>query len=40
MTTDPGTAIVRHVDAGYRRAIEVAREKGMKIPGLDKKRMT
>jgi urocanate hydratase len=40
LTTDPGTAIVRHVDAGYRRAIEVAREKGVKIPGLDKKRMT
>jgi urocanate hydratase len=39
LTTDPGTAIVRHVDAGYRKAIEVAREKGVKIPGLDRKRI-
>jgi urocanate hydratase len=31
---------VRHVDAGYEEAIQVAREKGVKIPGLDKKKMT
>jgi urocanate hydratase len=31
-TTDPWTAIIRHVDAGYERAIEVAKEHGIKIP--------
>jgi len=34
LTCDPGTGIMRHVDAGYERAIEVAKEKGVKIPGL------
>jgi urocanate hydratase len=34
LTTDPGTGIVRHVDAGYERAIEVARERGVRIPML------
>ncbi|HWC71257.1 MAG TPA: urocanate hydratase [Actinomycetota bacterium] len=32
LTSDPGTGIVRHVDAGYDRAIEVARERGVRIP--------
>jgi urocanate hydratase len=32
LTTDPGMGVVRHVDAGYERAIEVARERGVKIP--------
>lgn len=32
LTTDPGTGIMRHVDAGYSRAEEVAREKGVRIP--------
>jgi len=32
LTADPWTAIIRHVDAGYPRAIEVAREHGLKIP--------
>ena len=32
LTTDPGTAIVRHADAGYQRAIRVAKEKGIKMP--------
>ena len=27
--------VVRHVDAGYERAIEVARERGVRIPMLD-----
>jgi urocanate hydratase len=35
LTTDPGTGVMRHVDAGYDRAIEVARERGVKIPLLD-----
>jgi len=32
LTADPWTAIIRHVDAGYERAIEVAKEHGIKIP--------
>jgi urocanate hydratase len=35
LTTDPGMGVVRHVDAGYERAIEVARERGLRIPMLD-----
>jgi len=34
MTTDPGSGIVRHVDAGYEKAIEVAKARGIKIPML------
>ena len=29
--------VVRHVDAGYDRAIEVARERGVRIPMLDRR---
>jgi urocanate hydratase len=32
LTTDPGTGVIRHVDAGYRQAINVAHEKGIRIP--------
>jgi urocanate hydratase len=35
LTTDPGMGVVRHVDAGYQRAIDVARERGIRIPMLD-----
>ena len=35
LTTDPGMGVIRHVDAGYERAIEVARERGVHIPMLD-----
>jgi urocanate hydratase len=35
LTTDPGMGVVRHVDAGYERAIEVARDRGVRIPMLD-----
>jgi urocanate hydratase len=35
LTTDPGMGVVRHVDAGYERAAEVARERGVRIPMLD-----
>ena len=34
LTTDPGTGIMRHADAGYPEAIAAARELGVKIPGL------
>ena len=32
LTSDPGMGVVRHVDAGYPRAIEVARESQMRTP--------
>jgi len=35
LTTDPGMGVVRHVDAGYERAKNVARERGVRIPMLD-----
>ncbi len=34
LTTDPGTAIVRHADAGYEKAKKIAKEKGIHIPML------
>jgi urocanate hydratase len=34
LTTDPGTAIVRHADAGYERAQKIAKEKEIKMPML------
>jgi urocanate hydratase len=36
LTTDPGTGVARHADAGYPEAIEVARRRGVKIPMLPK----
>jgi urocanate hydratase len=32
LTTDPGTGVIRHADAGYERAIEVANERGVRLP--------
>lgn len=32
LTNDPGTGVMRHVDAGYQRAIDVAEERGLRIP--------
>jgi len=32
LTTDPGMGVIRHADAGYERAIEVADERGVRIP--------
>ena len=34
LTCDPGTGVMRHVDAGYEKAIEVARAHKIKIPML------
>ncbi|RDV36633.1 urocanate hydratase [Bradymonadaceae bacterium TMQ3] len=34
LTSDPGMGVVRHADAGYERAREVARERGVRIPGI------
>jgi len=35
LTTDPGTGVMRHADAGYEQAIEVAREHGLRLPMLE-----
>src|ERR1700754_5165237 len=32
LTNDPGMGVIRHVDAGYDRATEVATERGVRIP--------
>lgn len=32
LTTDPGTAIVRHADAGYEKAQKIAKERRIKMP--------
>lgn len=37
LTTDPGMGVVRHADAGYEKAIEVAKEKGIQIPTITNK---
>lgn len=34
LKTDPGLGVVRHADAGYEKAIEVARRHGIKMPML------
>jgi urocanate hydratase len=32
LTSDPGTGVIRHADAGYERAQQVAREQGIRVP--------
>jgi urocanate hydratase len=32
LTTDPGTGVARHADAGYQRALAVAAERAVRIP--------
>jgi urocanate hydratase len=34
LTTDPGTGVMRHADAGYEEAIDCARRTGIRIPML------
>ncbi|HZM81770.1 MAG TPA: urocanate hydratase [Candidatus Limnocylindrales bacterium] len=36
LTNDPGMGVIRHVDAGYDRASEVATEKGVRVPMSEK----
>ena len=31
---DPGMGVVRHVDAGYEKAVDIAKERGVKVPGV------
>jgi urocanate hydratase len=35
LTSDPGMGVLRHADAGYERALEVADERGLRIPMRD-----
>ena len=35
LTIDPGMGVIRHADAGYERAAEVADATGLPIPGRD-----
>jgi urocanate hydratase len=35
LTSDPGTGVLRHVDAGYDEAVHCAEERGMSVPGLN-----
>jgi urocanate hydratase len=35
LTSDPGTGIIRHVDAGYPEARRCAEERGVSVPGLN-----
>jgi len=34
LTTDPGTGVMRHADAGYPEALEAAREHGLDLPSV------
>jgi urocanate hydratase len=32
LRTDPGMGVIRHADAGYERATEVAADRGVRVP--------
>jgi urocanate hydratase len=32
LQADPGMGVIRHADAGYERAIDVAAERGVRVP--------
>ena len=32
LTTDPGTGVMRHADAGYEEAVAVAADRGVRLP--------
>jgi urocanate hydratase len=34
LTTDPGTGIMRHADAGYPEAVDAAKRHGLDLPGI------
>ena len=36
LTNDPATGVMRHADAGYQKAVDVARERNVRIPMLDR----
>ncbi|MCH7510642.1 MAG: urocanate hydratase [Proteobacteria bacterium] len=35
LINDPGTGVMRHADAGYKKAIEVAQQRGLDLPMID-----
>jgi len=35
LTNDPGTGVMRHADAGYKKAIDVAKAKGVNLPMIE-----
>jgi urocanate hydratase len=35
LTTDPGTGVMRHADAGYEEALAVASDRGVRLPWLE-----
>ncbi len=35
LTSDPGMGVVRHADAGYDRALDVAKDRGVRLPWLE-----
>ena len=35
LTSDPGMGVIRHADAGYEKAQQVARERGVRVPHLE-----
>jgi urocanate hydratase len=35
LRNDPATGVIRHADAGYERAVEVAAERGIRIPMIN-----
>jgi len=34
LTTDPGTGVMRHADAGYEEALQAAAEGGVDLPSI------
>ena len=37
LTTDPAMGVLRHADAGYERALAVARERGVHVPMVEER---
>jgi urocanate hydratase len=35
LTADPGTGVMRHADAGYQEAVDIARERGVDLPMIN-----
>jgi urocanate hydratase len=34
LTSDPGMGVIRHADAGYKRALDITEERGVVVPML------
>jgi len=37
LTADPGSGVARHADAGYPEALATARERGVRLPMVDRR---